>query len=140
MTEVVLEPDQFKLDLPVTEEYIPIEERGKSIPQAVGYKIVCAIPRAERTFGDGTIIKADSTIRDEEIGTVTLFVVDIGPDAYQDKSKFPTGAWCKKGDFVLVRTYAGTRLKVFGQEFRIISDDMVEAVVEDPRGIRRIGG
>jgi len=73
----------------------------------------------------------------EETGTTVLFVLAVGPDAYADKSRFPSGPWCKKGDFVLVRTYSGTRFKVFGKEFRVINDDMVDAVVADPRGISR---
>lgn len=76
-------------------------------------------------------------MRAEESATTVLFVLKVGPDAYQDKLKFPTGPWCKAGDFILVRTYSGTRVKIFGKEFRIINDDMVDAVVEDPRGISR---
>jgi co-chaperonin GroES (HSP10) len=64
-------------------------------------------------------------------------VLALGPDCYGDKGRFPTGPWCKAGDFVLVRSYSGTRFKVRGQELRLINDDMVEAVVEDPRGFSR---
>jgi co-chaperonin GroES (HSP10) len=51
--------------------------------------------------------------------------------------KFPNGPWCKEGDFVITRAYAGTRFKIHGREFRLINDDQVEAVVQDPRGITR---
>ena len=53
------------------------------------------------------------------------------------KEKFPHGSYCKKGDFVIFRSYSGTRFKVHGKEFRLINDDTVEAVVEDPRGYSR---
>jgi co-chaperonin GroES (HSP10) len=86
---------------------------------------------------DSGLIKADETIRHEEALTTVLFVVDLGPDCYKDGAKFPTGAWCKKGDFILVRPHSGSRLVIHGREFRIINDDTVEAVVADPRGIRR---
>ena len=66
-----------------------------------------------------------------------LFVVKMGPDCYKDPERFPSGPWCSEGDFVLVRPNAGTRLLIHDREFRIINDDSVEAVVEDPRGIRR---
>ena len=66
-----------------------------------------------------------------------LFVVDLGPDCYKDESRFPTGPWCKKGDFVLVRPNAVTRLVIHDREFRIINDDSVEGIVDDPRGIKR---
>jgi len=76
-------------------------------------------------------------MRYEELLTTVLFVVDLGPDCYVDMDKFPTGPWCKKGDFILVRPNAGTRLVIHNKEFRIINDDSVEGVVADPRGIRR---
>jgi co-chaperonin GroES (HSP10) len=66
-----------------------------------------------------------------------LFVVKMGPDAYADKERFPNGPSCKVGDFVLVRPNTGTRLKIHGQEMRIINDDSVEATIQDPRGVKR---
>lgn len=112
------------------------EEKARQLPKPSGYKILCAIPEQDKEY-DGGIIKADETIRNEELLTTVLFVVDLGPDCYMDKVKFPTGPWCKKGDFVLVRPHAGTRLVIHDREFRIINDDSVEGVVEDPRGVRR---
>lgn len=76
-------------------------------------------------------------MRQEEHASTVLFVLKVGADAYADKVKFPTGAWCSPGDFVLVRTYSGTRFKIFGKEFRLINDDQVDAVVQDPRGLTR---
>jgi co-chaperonin GroES (HSP10) len=112
------------------------EEKATQLPKPSGYRILCAIPEAEKEFDSG-IAKADSTLRNDELLTTVLFVVALGPDCYQDESKFPTGPWCKQGDFILVRPNAGTRLVIHGREFRIINDDSVEAVVDDPRGISR---
>ena len=83
------------------------------------------------------INQADQTIYQEEVLTTVLFVVDLGPDCYLNKDKFPSGPWCKKGDFVLVRPNSGSRLVIHGREFRMINDDTVEGVVDDPRGIKR---
>lgn len=115
------------------------DEKAKQLPKPSGYKILCAIPEAEQKFEDSEVglVKSDITMRNEEVLTTVLFVVDMGPDCYMDKAKFPTGPWCKKGDFVLVRPNSGTRLIIHGREFRIINDDTVEGVVEDPRGIKR---
>jgi co-chaperonin GroES (HSP10) len=78
-------------------------------------------------------------IRDAEgIASIIGFVVSMGSDAYKDKDKFPNGAYCKVGDFVIFRSYSGTRFKIHTQEFRLINDDTVEAVVDDPRGYKRI--
>ena len=115
------------------------EEKAKQLPKPTGYRILCAIPEAEKQFEESEIglMKADETMRNEETLTTVLFVVELGPDCYKDTTKFPTGPWCKQGDFVLVRPYAGSRLVIHGREFRIINDDTVEGIVDDPRGIKR---
>lgn len=118
------------------DEDIPIENRGKMLPRPCGYHLLCAIPDIDDSYDSG-IVKADVTVQHEEILTTVLFVVEIGPDAYKDEKRFPSGPWCKKGDFILVRPNTGTRLDIHGREFRIINDDSVEGVVDDPRGIRR---
>ena len=112
------------------------ERKAKQLPDPSGYRILCGIPEIEDSYDNG-LIKADSTVRYEELLTTVLFVMKMGPDCYKDTDRFPSGPWCKEGDFVLVRPHAGTRVKIHGQEFRIINDDAVEGVVEDPRGISR---
>ena len=112
------------------------EEKARQLPQPTGYKILCAIPDIEDEYESG-LVKAETTIRHEELLTTVLFVVAMGPDCYKDKAKFPTGAWCKVGDFVLTRPHAGSRLVIHGKEFRMINDDSVEGTVQDPRGIKR---
>ena len=107
------------------------------LPVPVGYRILCAIPEQEEKYGSG-IIKADITVKHEEVLTTVLFVISMGPECYQDPVRFPNGPWCKAGDFVLVRPNSGSRVLIHGREFRIINDDTVEAVVEDPRGIKRV--
>jgi len=113
-----------------------IEEKASQLPKPSGYHILCAIPEQEKEFDSG-IIKADSTIHYEELLTTVLFVVSLGQDCYTDATRFPSGAWCKVGDFILVRPNAGSRLVIHGKEFRMINDDSVEGVVDDPRGIKR---
>ena len=113
------------------------DEKAKQLPRPQGYRILCTIPEAEKEFENTGLVKAEETMRIEETLTTVLFVVDMGADCYQDKTRFPNGAYCKKGDFILVRPNAGTRLVIHGREFRIINDDSVEAVVDDPRGIKR---
>ena len=114
----------------------PAEEKAKQLPKPSGYHILCAIPEIEAEYESG-IVKADSTIQFEEMLTTVLFVVAIGPDCYKDPTRFPSGAWCKDGDFILVRPNAGSRLVIHGKDFRMINDDSVEGTVDDPRGIKR---
>ena len=111
-------------------------EKAAQLPIPSGYRILCAIPEQEKE-SEGGIIMADDYLRREELLTTVLFVVELGPDCYADKERFPTGPWCKQGDFILVRPNAGTRVVIHDREFRIINDDSVEAVVQDPRGIKR---
>jgi co-chaperonin GroES (HSP10) len=112
------------------------DKKATQLPQPQGYHILCAIPDIEEKFDSG-LLKASETQKNEEILATVLFVVELGPDCYGDTNKFPTGPWCKKGDFILVRPHTGTRLHIHGKAFRIINDDSVEAVVDDPRGIQR---
>ena len=112
------------------------EEKARQLPDPSGYRILCAIPDIENKFDSG-LVKAEVTVHNEELLTTVLFVAKMGPDCYKDEARFPSGPWCKVGDFVLVRPHAGSRLKIHGREFRIINDDSVEGVVEDPRGISR---
>jgi co-chaperonin GroES (HSP10) len=125
-------------DEPGTATVLPdtAERKAKQLPDPSGYRILCAIPEIDDTFDNG-IVKAEVTMQHEELLTTVLFVVKLGPDCYKDPSRFPSGPWCKEGDFILVRPHAGTRLKIHGREFRIINDDSVEGIVEDPRGISR---
>jgi len=117
-------------------EEVPLEQRAKMLPDPSGYRILCAVPEVEEKT-DGGIYKPDMVMQYEELTTPVLFVLKIGPDAYKDPKRFPSGPWCKEGDFILTRPHAGTRVRIHGREFRIINDDCVEAVVEDPRGISR---
>jgi len=107
------------------------------IPQ--GYKILVGLPKIEEKYESG-ILKADNIIRNDEIATVVGFVLKMGPLCYKDETRFPTGPWCKEGDFILMRAYSGTRFCLHKVEFRLINDDAVEAVVLDPRGYSRVGG
>lgn len=112
------------------------DDKPTQLPKPSGYKILIAIPESEDKYESG-LIKADVTKNIEEVTTIIGFVLEMGPDCYADKDKFPSGAWCKKGDFVLFRAYSGTRFKIHGKEFRLINDDSVEGIVDDPRGYTR---
>ena len=112
------------------------QEKARQLPQVRGYKILCTLPTIENKFDSG-LVKADVTVKHEELLSNVLFVVALGDMAYNDANRFPTGPWCKPGDFIITRANTGTRLKIHDREFRIINDDSFEAVVEDPRGIQR---
>lgn len=133
---IVLPPSIQPLDAPEVEGE---ETNAQALPTPVGHKLLCIVPEVDQKIAGTSLdlVRDASTLRQEEHATTVLFVLRAGPSAYKDPERFPTGAWCKEGDFVLVRTYTGTRFKIFGKEFRIINDDQVECVVQDPRGVTR---
>jgi co-chaperonin GroES (HSP10) len=112
------------------------ERKAMQVPEPATFHLLCVVPDAEEQYESG-IVKAETTQYYEEVLTPVLFVMKMGPDAYKDEKRFPSGPSCKVGDFIIVRPNSGTRMKIHGREFRIINDDNVEAVVEDPRGITR---
>ena len=113
------------------------EGKAKQLPDPSGYMLLIALPEPDEKT-EGGIVKATQTLHTEEIASVCGFVLKMGPDAYADEKRFPSGPYCKEGDWIMMRAFSGTRFKVHGKEFRLINDDSVEAVVEDPRGIIKI--
>ena len=112
------------------------ERVASKLPQPQGYKVLIGVPEiSEKT--EGGVFLPDGLKTAEETASIIGFVMKLGPDAYKDEKKFPNGAYCKEGDFVIFRSYSGTRFKIHGKEFRLINDDTVEAVVDDPRGYSR---
>jgi co-chaperonin GroES (HSP10) len=114
------------------------EEKAKVLPEPTGYKLLCIVPEVSDKIEGTNLVKPWEIQHREEQTTSVLFVLRVGPDAYKDAAKFPNGPWCKAGDFIMVRTYTGTRFKMYGKEMRLINDDQIEAVVQDPRGISHV--
>lgn len=112
-------------------------ELEASIPKPVGYRLLIALPTVEETFGDSGIVKANKTVREEYILSTIGLVLDVGEQAYSDPDRFPNGPWCKPGDYVMFRANTGTRFKIGNQEYRLMNDDSVEAVVPNPKAISR---
>ena len=134
MSEILIGSNPDSLDATTLPE--TAEEKAKQLPEPTGYHILVALPDVEGVYESG-LVKADQTMHYEQVLATVFFVVKLGPDCYTDKGRFPNGPWCKQGDFILARPNSGTRLKIHGREFRLINDDSVEAVVDDPRGISR---
>ena len=115
------------------------EQKARQMPDPSGFFLLCVVPEAMEEYAQSEVglVKDAKTMYYEEVTTPVLFVVKMGPEAYQDKTRFPSGPRCKIGDFVIVRPNSGTRIKIHGREFRVINDDSVECTVQDPRGISR---
>lgn len=143
MTSGILLPDYLVKAKEAESETVEKQEQdgkdaaiARQLPAPCGYKMLIGFPKIEAKYESG-ILKADSVVKADEVATVIGFVIKQGPDCYKDPEKFPNGPYCKEGDFILLRAYAGTRFKIHDIEFRLVNDDSVEAVVQDPRGFSR---
>ena len=114
------------------------EEKAKQVPDPATYHLLCVLPEIEEEYGESGLVKAGQTMHYEELLSPVLFVVKMGPDAYKDEKRFPTGPWCKKGDWVMIGRYAGTRFRIEGGEVRIINDDEVIATILDPADVLHV--
>ena len=112
-------------------------KKAKQLPEPSGFHLLIALPEVEETTKGGIYVPDERRDADT-VASVVGFVLKVGPDAYADKVRFPNGPWCEEGDWIVMRAYSGTRLLIHSREFRIINDDSVEAVVQDPRGVSRV--
>lgn len=104
------------------------------IPKPTGWKVV-VLPYRPPKKTKGGLLLANQAVEKQQLATVCAYVVDVGPLAYTDTVKFPTGAWCKKGDWVVFARYAGARINLEGGEIRILNDDEILATIKDPEDI-----
>jgi chaperonin GroES len=120
--------------------YEPTEmdaETRLKLPKPVGYHLLVATLDVQDKTSGG-VYMPDSHKQAESTASIIGLIVSVGSEAYANPDKFPSGPWCKEGDFVIFRSYSGTRFKIGGKEFRLVNDDTVEAVVDDPRGFARV--
>jgi len=110
---------------------------AKKVPDPTGYRLLVALPEVKEQTAGGIYV-TDERRDAESVATIVGYVVKMGSEAYANEDRFPSGPWCKVGDWIVMRAYSGTRIRVHGQEFRIINDDSVEAVVENPMGVARV--
>ena len=104
------------------------------VPNPSGYRITLFPLKLESKTKSGLYL-TDETVQESQLTTNICKVLKMGPDAYKDKEKFPTGPWYKLDDWVLITRYAGSRIRIDGGELRIINDDEILAVIDDPRDI-----
>jgi len=120
--EKILDPDKLE------------ESSLGRLPKPTGWRLLILPYRGKGKTGGGVFLP-DQTIERESVATVCGYVLAVGSLAYKDEEKFPTGAWCAKKDWVIFGRYAGARFKIDGGEVRILNDDEVIAVIQDPEDI-----
>lgn len=123
---------------PVPAELMPAAEDIRGAVEPTGYKLLIYIVRPEEIRKG--VAKPEDRLAMEETASPVAQVIALGPLAYKDEKRFPDGAWCRPGDFILMRPYSGTRFEREGSPFqyRLINDDTVEAIIRcDPQEIQR---
>jgi co-chaperonin GroES (HSP10) len=120
------------------QKIIDSAKNDDQFPKAVGHKLIVAVPKlSEKT--EGGLILPDDHISREQLASICGYVMNMGNECYVDSSSltFPGGRRCEVGQWVMFRSYTGTRFLYRGEPFQIINDDAVDAVVADPRSIVR---
>ena len=107
------------------------------LPQPTGWRLL-VLPYRGNAMSKGGILYADQTREQNSLVTVVAYVLLVGPDAYSDKARYPSGPWCKKGDWVIIGRYAGARFKIEGGEVRIINEDEILSVIADPSDVSNV--
>jgi len=110
-----------------------IPEASK-LPVPTGLRIL-VLPHRGKGKTKGGVILSDKTVEETQIATNVGLVLSVGPDAYNDKERFPNGPWCKEKDWVIFARYAGSRLNIEGGELRILNDDEILGTTDDPESI-----
>jgi len=111
-----------------------IQSMVDQLPEPSGWRML-VLPFTPREKTKGGIIFSQESLDKARIATNCGYVIKMGPLAYGDKEKFPTGPWCKKGDWVIFARYAGSRLPIEGGEVRLLNDDEVLGTVKDPESV-----
>ena len=104
------------------------------VPKPTGWRLV-VLPYRGVAKTKGGVLLTDKAVEEQQIASVCALVLEVGPDAYAAKDKFPHGPWCKKGDWVIIARYAGSRIKIEGGELRILNDDESLGTVESPEDV-----
>ena len=100
---------------------------NQNLPKPSGFRILIKSREIlEKTKGG--IILTDDTKDLAKHACVVSQVVSMGDECYHDKET----KWCKIGDWVLTGKYIGLKFRYEGQEYAMINDDEVLAVVPNP--------
>lgn len=108
------------------------------MPEPTGWRVL-VLPYRGKGVTEGGIQLVKETIDRESLSTVVAYVLKVGPLAYQESDKYGNRPWCKKGDWVLIGRYAGSRFRLEDDnEVRIINDDDVIGTILDPNDIKSL--
>ncbi len=127
-------PNKDLVGLTRTESQKEVTNEKEKLPQPTGWRIlVLPFKMNEKTKG-GVIIN-ESTLERQQVASQCGNVLAMGSECYRDKERYPTGPWCKIGDWVVFARYAGSRINIEGGEVRLLNEDEILATVKDPEDL-----
>ena len=133
-TQKIHLPNKDLVGLKKTEEQKEITKEKTKLPRPTGWRIlVLPFKMGEKTKG-GVLLGQESVDR-QQVASQCGNVIAMGDACYRDKERYPSGPWCKVGDWVIFARYAGSRIEIEGGEVRLLNEDEVLATVQDPTDI-----
>ena len=104
------------------------------MPTPTGWRIL-VLPYRGKGKTEGVLYMPDTVVEQAQVSTQVGYVLKVGPLAYKDSEKFPSGAWCEEKDWVMFARYSGSRFNIDGGEVRILNDDEILARISDPTDV-----
>ena len=112
----------------------PTKTNLDKLPTPTGWRIL-VMPFQVKEETKGGIIIAQETLDKARAAVQVGYVLKMGSLCYEDKDKYPTGAWCKEKDWVIFARYAGSRMQIDGGEIRMLNDDEILGTIDDPKDL-----
>ena len=107
------------------------------MPDPTGWRILI-LPYQGKAKTSGGIFLPSEVQEKNNISTQVGYVLKVGPLAYKDTEKFPSGPWCEEKQWVMFARYAGSRFQIDGGEVRVLNDDEILATIMDPEDIHHL--
>ena len=127
-------PDTSLVGLKKSEEQKEVTNESSKLPQPTGWRIL-VLPFKMNETTKGGVIMNESTLERQQVASQCGNVLAMGSECYKDKERYPTGPWCKVGDWVVFARYAGSRINIEGGEVRLLNEDVILATVKDPEDL-----
>ena len=134
VTKKIITPTKELVGLKKSEEQKEVTKEKAKLPQPTGWRML-VLPFKMNEKTKGGVLLGQETLERQQVGSQCGNVLAMGPDCYNDKTRFTQGPWCKVGDWVVFARYAGSRIEIEGGEVRLLNDDEVLATVQDPTDI-----
>ena len=130
----ILTPKKELVGLKKSESQKEVTKEKDKLPQPTGWRLL-VLPFRMNEKSKGGVLFANETVDKQQVASQCGNVLAMGSECYRDKERYPTGPWCKVGDWVVFARYAGSRIQIEGGEVRLLNEDEILATVKNPEDI-----